>query len=131
MPVNVNRVVVGGNLTRDPELRRTQSGCALLDFCVACNDRRRNAQSGEWEDVANYVDCILFGKRAEAICEFLRKGSAVVVDGKLRYETWESDGRKRSRLRIVVNEIQFSGGKAKKEPEQEPQATAYDEDIPF
>ena len=104
--MSINRVNISGNLTRDPELRQTTSGTAILRFGVAVNDRRRN-QSGEWEDVPNFVDCVVFGNRAEPPSRFLSKGSKVAVEGKLRYSSWERDGQRRSKLEVVVDEVEF------------------------
>ena len=105
--VSINRVNISGNLTRDPELRQTTSGTAILRFGVAVNDRRRNPQSGDWEDVPNFVDCVVFGNRAEPLSRFLSKGSKVAVEGKLRYSSWERDGQRRSKLEVVVDEVEF------------------------
>ncbi|MBR3327091.1 MAG: single-stranded DNA-binding protein [Atopobiaceae bacterium] len=105
--MSVNRVVISGNLTRDPELRSTQSGMNILTFGMAVNDRRRNAQTGEWEDYANFVDCVLFGNRAEWLSRDLHKGKKVFVEGKLRYSTWERDGQRRSKLEVVVDDIDY------------------------
>ena len=105
--MSINRVVISGNLTRDAELRRTQSGMAILNLGVAVNDRRRNNQTGEWEDYANFIDCILFGARADAIANYLTKGTKVAVEGKLRWSQWEKNGEKRSKIEVVVDEIEF------------------------
>ena len=105
--MSINRVVLTGNLTRDPELRRTQSGMAIMTFGIAVNDRRKNSQTGEWEDYANFVDCTMFGSRAEAVSNYLSKGSKIGLEGKLRYSTWERDGQKRSKLEVIVDEIEF------------------------
>ena len=105
--MSINRVVISGNLTRDPELRRTQSGMAIMSFGVAVNDRRRNQQTGEWEDYANFVDCTMFGNRAESLSNYLSKGTKVAIEGKLRYSSWERDGQKRSKLEVVVDELEF------------------------
>ena len=123
--MGINRVTVSGNLTRDAELRTTQGGSSVLGFSVAVNDRRKNQQTGEWEDVPNYVDCVVFGKRAEALSKMLRKGSKVAIEGKLRYSAWEKDGSKRSKLEIAVDEVELMGAKAER------QAEVYDEEIPF
>ena len=105
--VSINRVNISGNLTRDPELRATQGGMQILSFGVAVNDRRRNAQ-GEWEDVPNFIDCVVFGNRAEPLSRFLSKGSKVAIEGKLRYSTWETrEGQRRSKLEVVVDEVEF------------------------
>ena len=105
--MSINKVMITGNLTRDPELRQTQGGTQVLAMGVAINDRRRNPQTGEWEDYPNFVDCTMFGNRAEAVSRFLSKGSKVAIDGKLRYSTWERDGQKRSKLEVIVDEIEF------------------------
>ncbi len=86
--MSINRVNITGNLTRDPELRVTAAG-TVLSFGVAVNDRRRNPQTGEWEDYPDFVDCTMFGTRAEAVSRFLAKGHKVAIEGKLRYSWWE------------------------------------------
>lgn len=105
--MSINRVTISGNLTRDPEMRSTQSGMNILNFGMAVNDRRRNSQTGEWEDYANFVDCVLFGNRAEFLSRTLHKGIKVVVEGKLRYSSWERDGQRRSKLEVVVDDLDF------------------------
>ena len=152
--MSINRVNISGNLTRDPELRMTSGGTQVLSFGVAVNDRRRNPQTGEWEDYPNFVDCTMFGSRAEAVSRFLSKGSKVAIEGKLRYSSWERDGQRRSKLEVIVDEIEFlsrgqqggDGGYAPAQsaprqyaPQPAPQAPVqapptvdvYDEDIPF
>lgn len=98
---------ITGNLTRDPELRATQSGTQVLHLGVAVNDRRRNPQTGNWEDYPNFIDCVMFGTRAEAIQRYLSKGTKVAIEGRLRYSSWERDGQKRSKIEVVVDEIEF------------------------
>ena len=105
--MSINRVNISGNLTRDPELRATQSGSSVLTFGVAVNDRRRNPQTGEWEDYPNYIDCVVFGNRAEPLSRFLSKGMKVAVEGKLRWSQWERDGQKRSKIEVIVDEVEF------------------------
>ena len=106
--MSINRVNISGNLTRDPELRATAAGTQVLSFTVAVNDRRKNQQTGEWEDYPNFVGCTMFGARAEAVGRYLSKGSKVSVEGKLRYSAWEDrDGGKRSKLEVIVDEIEF------------------------
>ena len=105
--MSINRVIISGNLTRDAELRQTASGTSVLGFGVAVNDRRRNNQTGEWEDYANFVDCTMFGQRAQAIAQYLRKGLKVAIEGKLRYSSWERDGQKRSKLEVIVDDLEF------------------------
>ncbi len=167
--MSINRVNITGNLTRDPELRATAGGTQVLSFGVAVNDRRRNAQTGEWEDYPNFVDCTIaqtgewedypnfvdctmFGTRAEAVSRFLAKGNKVAIEGKLRYSSWERDGQRRSKLEVIVDEIEFmssrggqggydQGGYAPAAPAPAarpaapvatpPAVDVYDEDIPF
>ena len=105
--VSINRVNITGNLTRDPELRATQSGTQVLHLGVAVNDRRRNPQTGNWEDYPNFIDCVMFGTRAEAIQRYLSKGTKVAIEGRLRYSSWERDGQKRSKIEVVIDEIEF------------------------
>jgi single-strand DNA-binding protein len=106
--MSINRVVISGNLTRDPELRATGSGMSVLKLGVAVNDRRKNQQTGEWEDHPNFVDVTVFGARGEALSRFLSKGQKVAIEGKLRYSQWESpQGDKRSKLEVVADEVEF------------------------
>lgn len=105
--VSINRVNITGNLTRDPELRATQGGTQVLHLGVAVNDRRRNPQTGNWEDYPNFIDCVMFGTRAEAIQRYLKKGTKVAIEGRLRYSSWERDGQKRSKIEVVVDDLEF------------------------
>lgn len=136
--MSINRVIISGNLTRSPELKALPSGTSVLDFGVAVNERRKNPQSGEWEDRANFVDCTMFGKRAEAVERFLSKGQKVAIEGKLRYSSWEKDNQKRSKLSVIVDEIEFmsrrDGQQAEQQParQAQPEQDAYADDyIPF
>ena len=146
--MSINRVVISGNLTRDPELRRTQSGMAILSMGVAVNDRRRNSQTGEWEDYANFIDCTMFGNRAESLSNILSKGTKVAIEGKLRWSQWERDGQKRSKIEVVVDEVELmsrgsgQGGNSPSSsqatyqaptpaPEIDSASAVYDDDIPF
>lgn len=104
----MNHVMVSGNLTREPEMRSTKSGTVIMNFGIAVNDRRHNGQTGEWEDVAHFLDCVMFGKRAESLSKILHKGLKVYIDGKLSYSSWEAkDGSKRSKIEIVVNDLEL------------------------
>ena len=139
--MSINKVIITGNLTRDPELRNTPSGSAVLSFGVAVNDRRRNASTGEWENYANFVDCSVFGARAEALAKIMTKGMKVAIEGKLHYSSWERDGQRRSKLDVNVDEVEFlsrsSDSSIGSIPVAEidippaPEITVYDEDIPF
>lgn len=126
--MSINRVNISGNLTRDPELRATTGGTQVLSFGMAVNDRRKNQQTGEREDYPNFVDCTMFGARAEAVSRYISKGSKVAIEGKLRWSQWEKDGQKRSKLEVIVEEIEFMSRQQAAEPAP---SDAYDEDIPF
>ena len=119
--MSINRVTISGNLTRDAELRTTQSGMLILDFGVAVNDRRKNQQTGEWEDYPNFVDCTMFGTRGEKLQHYLTKGTKVAIEGKLRYSSWERDGQRRSKLSVIVDEIEFMSSRQQGAPMQQPQ----------
>lgn len=137
--MSINRVVLTGNLTRDAEVRRTQGGMAITSFGLAVNDRRKNSQTGEWEDYANFIDVTGFGERYEKLSPYLVKGKKVGLEGKLRYSTWERDGQKRSKLEVIVDEIELLGSKeGSSQPRQQPQQEVidvepgvFDDDIPF
>lgn len=137
--MSINRVVISGNLTRDPELRATGSGMSVLKMGVAVNDRRKNQQTGEWEEVPNFVDVTVFGARAEALSRFLSKGAKVAIEGKLRWSQWESQaGEKRSKLEVVADEVEFlssreggSGQYAKASADAAPDNDDLGEEIPF
>lgn len=134
--MSINRVTITGNLTRDIDLRQTQSGYSIGSISVAVNDRKKNSQTDEWEDKANFVECTLFGKRAEGLAPYLKKGQKVAVDGKLDYSTWETkEGQKRSMLKVIVSDLELLGGTRQQEQSQEqPQnatAEVADNDIPF
>lgn len=147
---DINVILLSGRLTRDPELRATAGGTQILAFGVAVNDRRKNPQTGAWEDVPNFVDCIVFGSRAEAVSRFISKGSKVAIEGKLRYSSWETkEGQRRSKLEVIVDEIEFmsrANGQQVTSPAAEaakvadtpaygmpqaPEPEFYDADIPF
>lgn len=139
--MSINRIIITGNLTRDPELRRTAADFPVLSLGVAVNDRRRNQQTGEWEDYPNFIDCTMFGARAESVARFLTKGSKVAIEGKLRWSQWERDGQKRSKIEVVVEEIEFLSGRGAEASTTAPSSmpagmpvvdpSAYAEDIPF
>lgn len=103
---NMNRVFLAGNLTRDPEIRYTQAGKAIADLNLAINRRYKTA-SGELKEDTCFVNIVAWERQAELAGEYLRKGSAVLVEGSLRLDQWEANGEKRSRLRVVADRIQF------------------------
>lgn len=106
-----NRVILVGNLTRDIELKYTPGGTAVTDIGMAVNDRRKNA-NGEWVDETTFVDVTLWGRTAEVASEYLSKGSPILVEGRLKLDMWETEGQKRSKLRVVGERMQMLGGSA-------------------
>jgi single-strand DNA-binding protein len=150
---NINRVVITGNLTRDPELRALPSGSSVCQLRIACNTRRKNSSSGEWEDKPNYFDVTVWGAQGENCARFLAKGRPVAIDGRLEWREWETqDGGKRQAVDIIADSVQFlgsrddagsggfagsEGGRGSEVPVDErdfeptPVGTAADEDIPF
>ena len=141
----MNTVCITGNLGKDPELRHTAGGTAVLQMNVAVSERRK--VNNEWTDYTHWVPCIVFGTRAEALEKLLHKGSKVGVTGKLNYSAWKNDkGETRSKLEVVANDIELltpkSGGTASVGKDEGTlaaeaalgvtmQPTVYDEDIPF
>jgi len=108
---NINRVVLTGNLTRDPELRALPSGTSVCSLRVACNTRRKNA-SGEWVDKPNYFDVTVWGAQGERCAEYLSKGRPVAVDGRLEWREWEAkEGGKRQSVEIIADSVQFLGSR--------------------
>lgn len=108
--MGINRAVVSGNLTRDPERRETPEGTKILSFGIAVNDRVRDRATGEWTDRPNFIDCAMFGPRAEAIAPYLAKGSKVCLEGRLRYSSWDENGTRRSKVSLVVDGVELMGG---------------------
>ena len=104
-----NRVILMGNLTRDIQLRYTPGGTPVTEVGLAVNDRRKN-QSGEWVDETTFVDVTFWGRTAEVAAEFLSKGSPVFVEGRLKLDTWEKDGQKNYKLRVVCDRMQLLSG---------------------
>lgn len=112
MAASYNRVVLVGNLTRDPELRYIPSGTAVTEIGLAINERHKSAK-GDWVDETVFVDITLWARLAEIAGEYLTKGSSVLIEGRLKFDTWESnDGQKRSKLRVVGERMQMLGGKS-------------------
>lgn len=125
----INKATITGNITRDPELRQTQGGTSVLTIGVAVNDRRKNQQTGEWEDYPNFIDCTIFGNRATGVAPHLEKGMKVAIEGKLNQSRWQAeDGTNRSKIGIIVDEIEFmsrqQGQIASKPVQQQPQQFA-------
>jgi single-strand DNA-binding protein len=111
MASNINRVVVAGNLTRDPEMRATGGSTSICGMRIAVNGRRKGA-SGEWEDDPNYFDVTVFGQQGDNCARYLKKGRGVAVDGRLNWREWtDKDGNKRQSLDIIAETVQFLGGR--------------------
>lgn len=145
MAANINRVVLVGNLTRDPELRHTPGGTPVCSLRVAVNDRKRD-ESGNWVDAPNYFSVSVFGNQAENCAQYLSKGRPVGIDGKLRWREWQAqDGSKREAVEVVADSVQFLGGRGDGDPgggggnqfvpagaqESADFPAATDDDIPF
>lgn len=150
---NINRVVLTGNLTRDPELRATSSGTPVCSLRLACNGRRKNNETNQWEDAPNYFDITVWGAQGENCHRYLSKGRGVAIDGRLQWrEFTDREGNKRQAVDIVAENVQFLGGRddagggngfsssARAESdvpidtgdfERTPVGTGADEDIPF
>ena len=105
--MSINKVFLCGNITRNPEIRKTANGSAVLSFSIAVNDRIKNQQTGQWEDRPNFFDCVMFGPRADSIVHCMTKGMKVAIEGKLRWNQWEKDGVKRSRVDVVIDDIEL------------------------
>ena len=139
-----NRVILVGNLTRDPELRYIPSGTAVADIGLAVNDRVKRGD--QWVDETTFVDITLWARTAEVANEYLSKGSPVLIEGRLKLDTWETDGQKRSKLKVICEKMQMLSGRGEgrgrserpaggAEASQQPATTAaappQDDDIPF
>lgn len=137
-----NRVFLLGNVTRDPELRHIPSGTAVTEVGVAVNERVKRGD--QWVEEATFVDVTVWGRTAEIASEYLKRGSQVLFEGKLRLETWEKDGQKRSKLKVVADNMQLLGSKGERrtgppadadqswgEPQVEQPAGYSSEEIPF
>lgn len=128
--MTINKAIITGNLTRDAELRSTGGGLAVANFSVAVNERVKSTATGEWEDRANYIDCTMFGRRAEALAQYMTKGTKVTIEGKLRWSQWEKNGEKRSKVEVVVDEVELMA-RGEKRASEAPSQGVYADDIPF
>jgi single-strand DNA-binding protein len=147
MAASINRVILVGNLTRDPELRHTPSGTAVCSLRLAVNSRRKDPSTGEWGEKPNYFDVTVWGNQGESCAQYLSKGRPVAVDGRLDWREYEAkDGSKRQAVEIIADSVQFLGGRGDGEGGQSyiPQSdvaadqsdfvkagAAADDDIPF
>ena len=132
-----NRVILAGNLTRDIELRETPGGASVADAGLAVNDRRK--QGDEWVDETSFIDLTLWGRTAENAAEYLSKGSPILIEGRLKQDSWQNEaGEKRTKLKVVVDRLQFLSNKngegkqeSKKEETVATSSSSKDGDIPF
>lgn len=127
----INSVSLVGNITFEPELKAMVSGMQVLTFNIAVNERKKNNQTGEWEDAPVFVSCAMFGSRAESVSRFISKGSKVAIDGKLHYSQWDRNGEKRNKLDVIVNNIEFMSRNENSGAQSAPMQDLYSEDIPF
>ena len=131
MSSDLNTVTLVGRLTKDVELKRTNSGTSIAEMSLASNYRTKRGDN--WEDAVSYFDCTLMGKRAEGLAKYLTKGSRIGVTGELRQDRWEKDGQKRSKVKVQVRDVQLldpkSGGES--QPVQEAGGHSFEVDVPF
>lgn len=106
MARSLNQVTLMGNLTRDPELRQTPTGQNVTSFSLALN-RAYKDQSGEWQEVTDYIDIVCWGPLAERVAQYLSKGRRCLVQGRLQSRSWEQDGAKRSKVEVLANDVTF------------------------
>jgi single-strand DNA-binding protein len=127
--ININRVVLTGNLTRDPELRSTPSGVSVCSLRLACNTRRKVGE--EWADKPNYFDVTVWGAQGENCARFLAKGRPIAIDGRLEWREWEHDDTKRQAIDIIADSVQFLGSNGagdEREPREATSAAEPDTD---
>ena len=109
---NINRVVISGNLTKDPELRQLPSGNSVCKLRMAVNTRVKDRDSGQWTDRPNYFDVTVWGGQGESVARYLQRGSGLLVDGRLEWREWDAqDGTKRQAVEIIAENTQFMGGR--------------------
>lgn len=134
MANDINRVILIGRLTRDIELKNTNNGGQFARISIASNRSIYNKSSGESKEEVGFFDCVAFGKQAETMAKYLQKGRRVCIEGTLRWSSWESDGKKQSKVEIAVDQFQFldaKSGEAVVSPQSEPSGITSDDDIPF
>ncbi len=149
--ININRVVMTGNLTKDPELKSLPSGMSVCELRIACNTRRKNQRTGDWEDKPNFFNVKVWGVQGENAARYLSKGRPAAIDGRLEWREWEAkDGTKRQAIEIIADSVQFlgsRGGEGEENPgdytipeelpvpagvgAEDPASATDDEDIPF
>lgn len=143
-----NKVIIMGNLTRDPEVRYIPSGTAVTDLGIAVNERYKDRDANEWKEKSVFVDVTVWGRSAENCAEYLSKGSPVLIEGRLQLDQWENtEGQKRSKLKVVADRVQFlstrkgssdsqysspqqQSPQQQQQPQNEP-AVSDDDNLPF
>jgi single-strand DNA-binding protein len=133
---NINRVVLTGNLTADPDLRSLPSGTAVCNLRVASNTRRKDAATGEWVDKPNYFDIVVWGAQGENCARYLTKGRPIAIDGHLDWREYEAQGSRRQAVQIIADTVQFLGNPERATsddaaPPAVAHTSAVDDDIPF
>lgn len=128
--MSINKAFISGNVTKDAELRATPGGTYVLTFSIAVNESVKDS-NGQWSTRANYFDCVLFGKRAEKLMPMLTKGTKTCVSGRLRWSQWERDGEKRSKVEILVDEVELMGKRQNQDEQPIASSPAAYTDIPF
>lgn len=133
--MSLNTCTISGNLGKAADLRHTNTGLAVVTFSVAVNERRKQAD-GSFQDEVNWLDCTMFGNRAEALQPYLAKGTKLSLVGHLRKSTYERDGQTRSRVEIIVDEVELMNTRREQQaadakPQAVEAASIYDSDIPF
>ncbi len=137
--MNYNKLALAGNLTRDPELKYTPKGTAVCNLGIAINRTWKN-EAGEKMEEVTFVDLTAFGRTAEAIAQYLKKGRGIFIDGRLKLDTWDdkTTGKKRSKLGVVVESFQFTDGKREEkagaprgDTESNPLTPQETDDVPF
>jgi single-strand DNA-binding protein len=135
MSTTLNKIILVGHLSRDPELRYTPNGTAIATFALATNHRYKSGET--WHEEVCFLDVVVFGRQAEPVGEYLHKGSQALIEGRLRQRTWETpDGQKRHKHEVVADRVHFLGtrpqGAAADMPPEDPEALVNDdEEIPF
>jgi single-strand DNA-binding protein len=132
-----NKVILLGNLTRDPDVRYTLNGAAVASFAIAVN--RKYRQGDATKDEVSYIDIVVFGKQAEACGHYLTKGDSILIDGRIQQRRWEDNGQKKSKIEVVANQVNFMpkrqgqgpSAQSASGPEQEIPADVGDGEIPF
>ncbi len=137
MAQDINKWIGAGRLVRDAELSYTNTGYALLKFSIAVNRRKKHGD--QWIDEANFFDVTVWGKRGEALAQYMVKGQQLMIEGELIQQRWEKEGQKRSKVSIEANNIQLVGGNKEQQPQQRQQpidvnfnnGSSFESDIPF